>query len=121
MRCGQHYLASQTRRPHAFRPKNERQSFRHSLFILFEIPHWGSSVRNQFRPEFPVLSQEESSMRIATAALLLMIASTLVACVHETTVFHSFNGADYFRGDPVAPADKSVSSQSSAAKPLPSR
>ena len=48
-------------------------------------------------------------MRIATAALLLMIASTLVACVHETTVFHSFNGADYFRGDPVAPADKSVS------------
>ena len=39
-------------------------------------------------------------MRIATAALLLIIASTLVACVHETTVFHSFNGADYFRGDP---------------------
>jgi len=60
-------------------------------------------------------------MRIATAALLLMIASTLVACVHETTVFHSFNGADFFRGDPVAPADKSVSSQSSAVKPLPSR
>ena len=60
-------------------------------------------------------------MRIATAALLLIIASTLVACVHETTVFHSFNGADYFRGDPVAPADVSATSQSSAGEPVHSR
>jgi len=60
-------------------------------------------------------------MRIATAVLLLIIASTLVACVHETTVFYSFNGADYFRGDPVAPAGGSASSQSSAAEPVPSR
>jgi len=59
-------------------------------------------------------------MRIATAALLLIIASALVACVHETTVFHSFNGADYFR-DPVAPADASATSQSSAGEPVPSR
>lgn len=56
-------------------------------------------------------------MRIATAALLLIIASTLIACVHETAVFHSFNGADYFRGDPVAPPD----AKSSAGEPVPSR
>jgi peroxiredoxin family protein len=60
-------------------------------------------------------------MRIATAALLLIIASTLVACVHETTVFHSFNGADYFRGDPVPPADGSATSQRLAVEPVPSR
>ena len=60
-------------------------------------------------------------MRIATAALLLIITSTLVACVHETTVFHSFNGADFFRGDPAAPADASTISQSSAGEPVPSR
>ena len=57
-------------------------------------------------------------MRIAIAALLLIIASTLAACVHETTVFQSFNGADYFRGDPVVP---SATSQSSAGEPVPSR
>jgi len=38
-------------------------------------------------------------MRItSSAALLLVIASTLLACVHETTVFHSLNGTNYFRG-----------------------
>lgn len=41
----------------------------------------------------------EASMRItSSAALLLVIASTLLACVHETTVFHSLNGTNYFRG-----------------------
>ena len=36
-------------------------------------------------------------MRIATAGLLLVIASTLVACVHETTIFHSLNGTNLFQ------------------------
>ena len=89
----------------------------YSSFLTWE-PVRPRSHRPQFsRSE----SQEENSMRIATAALLLIIASTLVACVHETTVFHSFNGADYFRGDPVAPPDGSATSQSSAVEPVPSR
>ena len=39
----------------------------------------------------------------------------------EKTIIHSFNGADYFRGDPVPPADGSATSQRLAVEPVPSR
>ena len=63
-------------------------------------------------------------MRIVTAGLLFVIASTLVACVHETRVFHSLNGTNYFRRDSVdavAPPDAPATSPSPAGEPVPSR
>jgi len=36
-------------------------------------------------------------MRISIAGLLFVIAFILVACVHETTVFHSPTGRNYFK------------------------
>ena len=60
-------------------------------------------------------------MRVAAAALLLVIASAVAACVHETTVFHSLNGTNYYRGDAVAPADASVTPRSLGGEPVPSR
>ena len=62
-------------------------------------------------------------MRIATAALLLVIASALAACVHETTVFHSPNRTNYFRSsaDAVVPTDAPATPPSPAGEPVPSR
>jgi hypothetical protein len=116
---GRTTLASQTCRPHAFRAIGKRQSFRCSQCTLFDIFTWGHPIAITSASVFALgISLEESSMRIAIAALLVIIALTLAACVHETTMFHSFNGAEYFRGDPVVP---SATSQSSAGEPVPSR
>lgn len=60
-------------------------------------------------------------MRIAIAGLVLVIASTLVACVHETTVFHSLNGSNYFRGDGAMPADALATAPPPSDEPVPSR
>lgn len=63
-------------------------------------------------------------MRISIAGLLLLlIAYTWTACVHETTVFHSLDGTNYFRGSTaaVAPTDAPAPSPSLAGEPLPSR
>ena len=60
-------------------------------------------------------------MRVTAAALLLVIASAVPACVHETTVFHSLNGTNYYRGDAVAPADAPTISPSAGGGPAPSR
>jgi len=46
-------------------------------------------------------NREGSAMRISVAGLLFVITVILVACVHESTVFHSPNGLNYFREGPV--------------------
>ena len=63
-------------------------------------------------------------MRIACAGLLLVAMLALVACVHETTVFHSPTGATYFKGASIeAPSPPGVPATAAnpAGEPVPSR
>ena len=62
-------------------------------------------------------------MRISTAGLLLVTASILVGCVHETRVYSSPDGKTLFREggfDPAAPPDPPAPSWSQADESLPS-
>ena len=63
-------------------------------------------------------------MRISTAAFFLLTAFPLAACVHETAVFHSLNGVNYFRdGSVERPGSTGApdTSLSPIGEPVPSR
>jgi len=53
-------------------------------------------------------------MRSPRAGLLLMMLLPLVACVHETTVFHSPTGASYFKAASTESASRPPSTATSA-------
>ena len=64
-----------------------------------------------------------SSMQIKTAGLLLAMTFPLVACVHETTVFHSPTGATYMKEGSLEATMPTVppTSPESAGEPVASR
>ena len=62
-------------------------------------------------------------MRISSTGVVVVVALLLVACVHETTVFHNATGRNNFKKDSVvsSPADAPDTPATATSEPASSR